>query len=550
MTITIGTLRRWQPAVLEEGARTLLRHRDALTSLQDEVTGSTPPISWHGEAADMAALAHGKVNEYAQRITGEVASVWAVTLDAADSLTSLRAALTEAENLAHHHEFTIHDDGTTASTRQQDLSRISDITDPDMERRAVELELRDRVGELQRRADDVDAKLARVLGNAHDDLLTTRGTLQEAAHAGARAGDLEVTPPPASTAGANATWWKSLSEADRNMVRANKPEWIGNLDGVPARDRHAANQARLTQMRDALHQELSSLQGPGRATPQQVARAGEVGAKLRAIDAIDRELGNAGHSPKDPFPRQLLMLDLWGDFPKAAVSTGDVDAAEHVAVQTPGIRSTVAGSLEGNQNEMTALHEDSNQKVAAISWIGYEPPQTLSVNDTFANDRAREGSEDLARLYQGINASRGDGADPHLTALGHSYGGVTTEYALTKEGTGVDDAVVYGTPGHAVSDTTELEIPRDSFYTLSSDKTAEPTLGIPHVPWGDWLEWIGDGDERGDIAGAQALSADANGEETRGVEGHSDYMIRGTTSYANVLNVATDNTGEVVREET
>ena len=89
--------------------------------------------------------------------------------------------------------------------------------------------------------------------------------------------------------------------------------------------------------------------------------------------------------------------------------------------------------------------------VATVSWLGYDAPQMNEVTDwprsvTMPN-LARTGGDDLAAFYEGINASRTD--DPHLTALGHSYGSLTTGYALQHDGTGVDDAVLFGSPGPA-----------------------------------------------------------------------------------------------------
>lgn len=543
--ITIGAIRKWQPALLDEAARTLLKHRDGLTSLQEEVTGSRPPASWRGGASDLAASEHGKIDTAAQRLTGEVAAVWRATLDAADSVEAVRRSLTEAENLAQHHGFAISDNGV--------IEHKNPPTGvPETERRAVELELQERVRELKRRANDIDDKLSRVLSMTRDDQLRTTGTLEQSALAGAQAGDLTVTPPPsANTAAANAAWWSSLSKADKDMVLTSQPDWIGNLDGVPAVDRNTANRARLRRMIAELEKE----QEPASWTL----------TKLNALYRIDAELAKGewreGNPPKPPIapPRQLLMLDLENGAPKAAVATGNVDAAKHVVVQTSGITSSVEGSLALKQAEMDRLYNDGNGDVAAVTWLGYDPPQWWDVDKTFDDMKAKDGGEDLARFYQGINASPGGPADPnltdpHLTAIGHSYGGVTTEYALTQEGTGVDDAVVYGTPGHPVDHVDQLHIPQDSFYTLSSDAVIDmnppqgpmergPAISITSP--GDRVEDVGDAGAlwwRGEIVGAQELDA-------TGVNGHSEYLYPETTSYDNIRKVVLGEAETVKREQ-
>ena len=66
------------------------------------------------------------------------------------------------------------------------------------------------------------------------------------------------------------------------------------------------------------------------------------------------------------------------------------------------------------------------------------------------------GGADLARFYEGIDASRR--ADPHLTALGHSYGSLTTGYAL-QQAHGVDDAVLFGSPGLGTDHVDDLHVP-------------------------------------------------------------------------------------------
>ena len=88
---------------------------------------------------------------------------------------------------------------------------------------------------------------------------------------------------------------------------------------------------------------------------------------------------------------------------------------------------------------------------------------------------------------QGINAARAD--EPHRTALGHSYGSLTTGIAL-QQNTGVRDAVFFGSPG--ITDTPSwlpgsgnpvqhLQVPTGHTYDLaaSGDPIANdvPILG-------------------------------------------------------------------------
>ncbi|MEV0081732.1 alpha/beta hydrolase [Saccharopolyspora sp. NPDC050642] len=526
MSITIGTIRKWEPAALDEAVRTLLKHRDALIALDDELTGCKPPASWRGAAADAAAPAHARIAASARRLTAEVAAVRTAAADAADSVEALRKSLAEAENLAKANGFTIADSGAVEDTDPPRNVPAGELDAVKAERRAVQLELVERVRELVRRGGIIDAGLAKVLGIARGDELRPGGTLKQAAEAGSKAGDLPITPPPNGKPGANAAWWESLSDADKTAVLKNHPAWIGNLDGVPAAFRDQANRARLKALRASVQEELDGSLTDELSTPWVYTDAEK---KMAAIHAIDKQLAQGD--------RQLLLLDMSEEWPKAAVATGNVDTADHVAVQVPGMNSTVGGTLELKQGEMTRLH-DEGKSVAGVTWIGYDSP---NMPESLVNGQAEDGAADLARFFQGINASRDH--DPHLTALGHSYGAVTTEAALKNEGTGVDDTVLFGGPGHVVDHVSELKVPAGSVYTLSADATV--SLHGKSDFNNDIVEAMGSLFRTGELDGATELSTDAQG-KNQPTNGHSAYLDAGTTSYENIKKIVTGEQDDVV----
>ncbi|MGW5646876.1 alpha/beta hydrolase [Saccharopolyspora sp. NPDC003752] len=526
MSITIGTIRKWEPGALDEAVQTLLKHRDALIALDDEVTGCKPPASWRGAAAAAAAPAHARIAASARRLTAEVAAVRTAVADAADSVEALRKSLAEAENLAGSNGFTIADSGAVEDTDPPRNVPAGELDAVKAERRAVQLELVERVRELVRRGGLIDAGLAKVLGIARGDELQPAGTLMQAAEAGAKAGDLPITPPPNGKPGANAAWWESLPEADKKAVLKNHPAWIGNLDGVPAAFRDQANRARLKALRASVQEELDGTLTDELSTSWVYTDAEK---KMAAIHAIDKQLAQGD--------RQLLLLDMSEEWPKAAVATGNVDTADHVAVQVPGMNSTVGGTLELKQDEMTRLHEEG-KSVAGVTWIGYDSP---NMPESLVNGQAKEGAADLARFFQGINASRDH--DPHLTALGHSYGAVTTEAALKNEGTGVDHTVLFGGPGHVVDHVSELKVPAGSVYTLSADATV--SLHGKSDFNNDIVEAMGSIFRTGELDGATELSTDARG-KNQPTNGHSAYLDAGTTSYENIKKIVTGEQDDVV----
>ena len=137
-------------------------------------------------------------------------------------------------------------------------------------------------------------------------------------------------------------------------------------------------------------------------------------------------------------------------------------------------------------------------------------------------DAARRGGADLARFYDGIDAARR--TDPHLTALGHSYGSLTTGYAL-QQAHGVDDAVLFGSPGIGTDDLGELRVPAGH-------------TGVVEAPWDPVadLGWFGDDPNR--LDGVTGLSARVatlpDGTTAAGSVLHAQYLTAGTTSQHNI----------------
>ncbi|MFZ2175598.1 MAG: alpha/beta hydrolase, partial [Rhodococcus sp. (in: high G+C Gram-positive bacteria)] len=89
--------------------------------------------------------------------------------------------------------------------------------------------------------------------------------------------------------------------------------------------------------------------------------------------------------------------------------------------------------------------------------------------DVASTDRATDGATNLAGFLNGLDAaSQKD--DPHLTALGHSYGSLTTGLALQEPGGApVDDVVFYGSPGVEASSEADLGLEPGHVYAMEAD---------------------------------------------------------------------------------
>ena len=355
-------------------------------------------------------------------------------------------------------------------------------------------------------------------------------------------------PPVGGDPAANHRWWQSLTDEQRQQVLAHDPGLVGNLNGIPAEVRDAANLARLgsestridTEITDTRQRLDTAIRSAERNEWDPYAELpGPLQARLEglqeqraALDAVTRTAAPDG--------RQLLLLDIDGhDAPRAAVAVGNVDTARHVAVFTPGLGSTVSGSLERYTRDMNGVVDvaseqldkagRADQGVAAVAWLGYDAPQldgsTLNPAASVASSSpAQRGGRELAGFLDGINASR-PGDDPHLTALGHSYGSTTTGYALQHTTAPVDDAVVFGSPGISTDDVADLHVPAGHLFAIETRDDPVADLGRF-------------GEDPNHLDGVSRLSGHAetdDGASLRESVGHSEYLTPDTTSQHNIV---------------
>lgn len=535
-------VQRWDIDRLGAAVDKLNKYCDTLTELNDEVTTSSAPREWHGGASHAAASNLGTLTDDLDGLVAGVGAVRRAAHEAEGAVNALLQAIAEAKGLAAAHDFVINASGAVQSVSPVPAADLP----PDVvaERDRVQAEVADRVEQILRRADDVDNDIADVIGRAILGTISEGDstTLAQAAEAGAAQGGLSVLgPPQGGTPGDNSGWWASLSEAERRQILRAHPEWIGNLDGVPAKYRDEANRARLPMERARLEAEAQRLREEldgnlfGGTFSGADDRLAEVEAKLESLNAIEGVLTLPD--------RHLLTLDLSASRAEAAIANGDVDTADHVSVFTPGFTSTVNGSMEnydGNTEDLKLQTEDVLDRtnpgatVATVTWIGYQAPQaTLESiagpgSTVLGAEAAQEGANDLNSFLNGLDTARTQ--DAHLTALGHSYGSLTTGFAL-QESTGVDDAVIFGSPGLGTGSTQDLRVPDGRVMSIEANEDAVADVGRSgHL-----------GEDPSTMAGMRhgetgAVSADQNvlGKDLVAVSGHSGYLTPNSTSQYNI----------------
>ncbi|RJQ82678.1 alpha/beta hydrolase [Amycolatopsis panacis] len=551
--VSVSDVKRWNIGQLDEIFRTVQQRLQVLTHSGDDYGKVFPVEGWAGPAADNAGSTHQGLMFRIDKMAAGASIVGKSIGQAADAISGVQHAIANAEELARKYGYQIAGNGTV-NDLYPDGKAPAELHPEDRAR--ARTEVGDAITQALRTADDIDNDLASVLKRAEAGDFGTgdETTVTAAAADGALDPGLTLSEPPKDgTPSQNAGWWNSLSPAGQAILLRDHPDWLGNLDGLPGAVRSQANIARMPAERADLQRQLATAQSyidqiKGMPYPPPGLMSNAIGewqkieAKLNSLDSIDATMAKGD--------RQLLTLDTSGERVKATIAVGNVDTAEHVAVFTPGFTSTVDGSLKGYDNDMQNLLQHSENisnrfgdggSVAAVTWIGYEAPQTSDVLNpdlSVGNDNlAKIGAHKLDGFLNGIGASHDiQNQSLHLTALGHSYGSLTTGIAL-QQSTPVHDAVVFGSPGLDMQTPSDLKVPQGHVYSEWSDQDPVPRLDIAHNFGTSPYQAI----SGGSVAGIEQLSTgDASGADGRTLHAtheHGQYLDNNSTSQYNMANV-------------
>lgn len=350
-------------------------------------------------------------------------------------------------------------------------------------------------------------------------------------------------PGEESTAQQNAEWWKSLSPEKQEELLRESPSVIGNLEGLPSVVKDRAN-------RQTLRSEISRLESVEEDLQEKVKSQGEdvpytLEAKLPGmrLEAIGERLGDLNRidtALQGGENRYLLTLDnIDGENVHAAISQGNPDYADHIAVTVPGVNTTVR-ALKGMLSEGNSVQKEAyrqlqqagreGETIATVAWTGYDTPH---VNGSFCEKvsggldaagtaKARQGAEDLNDFFQGLEASYAGSGDPNVTALGHSYGSLTTSLALQNGGHSVDSFVVYGSPGISLDKFSDLGIEPGQAYEMTARGDKVPELVGK-------IEWFGEPTKSNpDFVHLSTEPTVIDGLEYEGAYAHADYPHNGT----------------------
>ncbi|MFJ8249409.1 alpha/beta hydrolase [Streptomyces sp. NPDC094466] len=322
----------------------------------------------------------------------------------------------------------------------------------------------DRIARAVRSAREIDARYAKTLNGlrAEEGLDVTAATLKDVfrdtADVRSTAGmHLAETVPEDKSPAERKKWWDGLAEEQRQEYLKIAPDLIGGLDGIPAVVRDEANRNYLPVLID----ELARQSGDDART------------KLDALRMIQDKLGESSH------PRMFLLGVGDEGNGRAIVSYGNPDASRHVAAYVPGLGTKLDGDFV--EDTMKRAHDTAigarkvDRSTASIIWLGYDAPQNV---DVMTKGDAQRGAPAYNEFMAGLSATNAN-EDPHMTAIGHSYGSLTVGTAAKESGgiPGVDDVILLGSPGVDAQRATELGVGKDHVFVGAADN--DPVTHLP-----------------------------------------------------------------------
>jgi len=452
--------------------------------------------------------------------------------DASETVNTIKNSASSTQSNASAAGLKIKDDNTVAVKDQQSgASASTSITSYQNE-----------VDRLVEKAGDT----VTFISSVYNDIVklddTANGPSPEVVNHGERPPNPKWTPSQVND------WWTSLTDAQRQNIINKHPAWIGNRAGIPSTVRDKANRKWLEIMVKDIDREVENFDSSKKTKKFTQKGEGEYRVhteEYKQLLARQKELHALSDMLKnDAGSHSLLVLDNTGKHLRAAIGTGDIDGADNVIVNTPGMDTGVTeeiadtydedkkqarkpseirpGSAVNNTDRIVNEAAKTGESVAGVTWLGYDAPtgaETAEGTNSVVSDKAaKDAAKDLASFYDGIQETHH--GDPHLVAAGHSYGSLATGYAL-RQSTAPDDFSIMGSPGPGSVDASDFHMLPD--HTFAAANNWDGVAASGHY---------GGNPTTNPNSDFTALDTDANG-PYKYTSGHSHYTDKDSTSLHN-----------------
>jgi hypothetical protein len=348
------------------------------------------------------------------------------------------------------------------------------------------------------------------LGATYDDLIEGYKTaLSEEVTAEMEAianGDSDMSPEQVNQ------WWEDLSDAEREALIAEHPEWVGPTDGIPVDARDTANRTVLDNQITSLDQQIANIEtqlatyeedpmardmygttGSDRLElEQQLAALQEERDQLGTLYENITEDGAPASYAVDPeadppVTQQYYLLGFGTEEEgRAIISIGNPDTVANVNTYVPGTGGGLDGANGGDFHRLQTMAFDAYEASGAtdtanVLWMDYDAPDRVfpyQDGEGFAPEAtdpgfAEDAAEGLESFTQGLRATteNTDPFDPppNLTMTGHSYGTTVIGTAASTEGVDVDNIIFVASPGTNVESANSLGIDTDNVYATRNE---------------------------------------------------------------------------------
>ncbi|MFI8963725.1 alpha/beta hydrolase [Streptomyces sp. NPDC053493] len=431
-----------------------------------------------GMSTMMATYRLGRLGRNFQYIHTECGLLEAALSGLAEELVGPQKKLLNALDEAQHYGFTVHADGSVSYPAAEGKydgkevpgdtvqhgsggfwNRMMDDVQAQMNANpnaARAQDIADAIASALSEATSIDGQYAGAVRQlkAEQGLDVTESTWadvsrdSQAVH-GAADDVLKDDIPTKGTPAERKAWWDGLSEEQRIEYLAVYPDTVGNLDGIPSLARDEANRTYMPQLMGKLSEQGGE----------------DAETKLAGLRGIQEKL----NTPSQP-PMLLLGIGDQGNG-RAIVAYGNPDTARNVSAYVPGLGTKLDEGFAGGTVKRAYDTAVGAQKLdpssASIVWLGYDAPQDI---DVMTKEDAQRGAPAYNSFMAGISATN-ENADPHITAIGHSYGSLTVGQATQQPGgiPGADDIILVGSPGVGVDRAEDLGVGKEHVFVGAAD---------------------------------------------------------------------------------
>lgn len=463
MAVSVSTVRDSEPDRLVDAADAMGRKHSAL---QTVIAGERELLShlsshWTGSASTTAVAQGLKDIATQERVARRLLNLESALRNGGMQMAALRDALLDLISTLDRFGFAVADDGTV-TPEQWLVGRFLD---------SLADKFTGFVQKMLQLFTDLDENTASAIDQAAGVDIPNPALRVDGQ-------DIQIPSPDTDPADVE-QWWNALTEEQRRGLIAAHPPMLGNLNGIPADVRDQVNVAvmdddldRVENVASGNNISIDEVTGnPGRyglsesdVTRYQNAKRTQEGLlhQLGAPDSDTRrysEIGAQERHDKGWRPTMLWAYDpqAFDGKGRAAVAIGNPDTASHTAVIVPGTSASVRdGWLSDGHNDAInlygqALKADPGDPTAALSWMGYDTPESFTDPNIANTGLARAGGDALAWDVNGLSVTHHDGVANQVTVIGHSYGSTTVADAFANSGMRADHAILLGSPGTDVA---------------------------------------------------------------------------------------------------